>query len=270
MTERRSLHSPSNTRMPPRGRPLLPMLAAAMRPLRARIEALLRTHASVGDFLESPSSNSWPRHRKDPMLPRRSTAQPNPKGPAMPRTEGAGIERRTGDPSRFPATFRPARFARPDRPLRGAPGPRPGGLRHRLPGVRRGAPACGGAQGAGAGDRLHVAGPQALPARSPVVGPGPPRQRRSDVRRRGKAGAVPGDGVHPRRDAAAAARPGRPAGCFRDPATGPADRRGAVGRPRHRPDPPRHQAGQRAPRRRAIFGSRSPTSAWPGPPTTPA
>ena len=56
-------------------------------------------------------------------------------------------------------------------------------------------------QGAGAGDRRHVSGPQAVPARSPLVGPGSPRERGPDLRRRGATAAVPGHGVHPRRDA---------------------------------------------------------------------
>ena len=38
----------------------------------------------------------------------------------------------------------------------------------------------------------------------------------------------------------------------------------------HGLDPPRHQAGQHPARRRVSSGSRSPTSAWPAPPTTPA
>ena len=46
-------------------------------------------------------------------------------------------------------------------------------------------------------------------ARSSAAGPA--RERRAGLRGRGAAAAVPGDGVHPRRDAAAAARPHRPA-----------------------------------------------------------
>ena len=51
----------------------------------------------------------------------------------------------------------------------------------------------------------------------------------------------------------------------------PADRRGAGRRARHGPDSPRHQAGQHPDRgQRQPKQSRSPTSAWPARPTTPA
>ena len=126
-----------------------------------------------------------------------------------------------------------------------------GGLRHRLSGLRRRAAAGGRGQGAGPAAGRHVARPQAVPARGPVVGPGPARERRAGLRGRGAAAAVPGDGVHPRRDAPAAARPDRPARRAGGAADRPADRRGAGRRPRDRPDPPRHQAGQHPARRRA-------------------
>ena len=89
-------------------------------------------------------------------------------------------------------------------------------------------------------------------ARSSAAGAA--RERGAGLRGRRAAAAVPGDGVHPRRDAPAAARPDRPARRARGPADRPADRRGAGRRPRHRPDPPRHQAGQHPARRRARSG----------------
>ena len=105
-------------------------------------------------------------------------------------------------------------------------------------------------------------------ARSSAAGSA--RERGAGLRGRRAAAPLPGDGVHPRRDAPAETRPDRPARRARGAADRPADRRGAGRGPCVRPDPPRHQAGQHPARRRGAAGRRSPTSAWPGPPTTPA
>ena len=103
-----------------------------------------------------------------------------------------------------------------------------------------------------------------------VVGGHPPRERRRHLQRRGTTGPLPGDGVHRRRDLAAAAGPARSAGRAGGAAHRPADRRGAGGGARAGADPPRHQAGQYPAGKRHRAGSRSPTSGWPARPTTPA
>src|SRR5262249_28267763 len=104
------------------------------------------------------------------------------------------------------ATDDATRFARADRPLRAAPGPREGGVGDRLPGVGRGPPARGGAEGAAPGPCRHVTSAQAVLARGPLNRPGSPRERRPGVQRRGSAVAVPGDGVHSWGDPPATAR----------------------------------------------------------------
>ena len=106
-------------------------------------------------------------------------------------------------------------------------------------------PAAGrGHQGPRPAPGRHLPAPQALPARGPGGRPGAARERRADLRRRGAAAALPGDGVHRRADAAAAARRDRPARPGGGGAARPADRPGAGGRPRPGADPPRREAGQ--------------------------
>ena len=113
----------------------------------------------------SPPSSTWPRpgpRRHAGVRPGTGRADHAHRG----RTAGERGRRRPG----VPAAVHPARLARPDRALRGAAGPRPGRLRHRLPGVRRRAAARRRGQGAGPAAGRHLAGPQAVPARGPVVG----------------------------------------------------------------------------------------------------
>ncbi len=122
--------------------------------LRSRVEALLRAHDQPDSLLDHPA------------------VAPDGTGfestVAIEHEGGAGRRR---DTARVPCAGHPARFARPDRALRGAPGPRPGRLRHRLPGVRRGAAPRRRGEGAVPADGRHLAGPQdgscARPGRPP-------------------------------------------------------------------------------------------------------
>ncbi len=136
--------------------------------LRARVEALLRSH-------EPPAVSSA---RRRSGRPKRITTRPGPLPRARTRARSTRI--RTARPCRWmrerrlagvPRPAAPPGLARPDRALRGARGPRPGRLRHRLPGLRRDAAARGRGQGAGAADGRHLARPQAVPARGPVARP---------------------------------------------------------------------------------------------------
>ena len=196
--------------------------------LRARVEALLRAHDRPDSFLGTPGGRA---------------ARPGPRRhPGLRRGRRTRDGRRTtGGETDAPTTSRSAFLAPPTRP------DSLGRLGHyevlevlgqggfgivfrafddvlqRVVAVKVLAPQTG----------RHVAGPQAVPARGPVVRPGPPRERRAGLRGRRAAAAVPGDGVHPRRDAPAAARPDRPARRAGGAADRPADRRGAGRRPRH-------------------------------------
>ena len=116
----------------------------------------------------------------------------------------------------------------------------------------------------------HLAGAQALSARGPRLRRVRHEHVVADLRRRGAAASLPGHGVHPGPDLAAEARPDRPAGSAGRAPHRRADRPRPGRRPRAGADPPRHQAGQHPAGKRHRAESRSPTSAWPARPTTPA
>ena len=176
--------------------------------LRKRLEGLLAASERAGNFMARPAvASAEPANAATEIVDGEST--PHDVTPRWVHAFVRGAIRS----SFLSLSIDPARFARPHRALRGAASPRQGRLRHRLPGVRRRAAAGRRGQGDGPATGRHLAGPQAVPARGPHVGPGPARERRAGVRGRGAAAAVPGDGVHPRRDAPAAARPHRPARC---------------------------------------------------------
>ena len=101
--------------------------AGAMPALRDRVEALLRSHDPAGSFLGTPAAVVPDRTRGDDGI---RVLRPDAGPPAL---TGDEVRRRL----HVPRPVHPARFARPDRALRGARGPRPGRLRHRVPGVRR-------------------------------------------------------------------------------------------------------------------------------------
>src|SRR5262249_11012412 len=129
--------------------------------LRDRVEALLRAHGQPDSLLDAPAA-ALP----DPGLAAtRSHGAPGaePAGrPTRPRREGA----------RLPTVPRPAwptRLTRPDWALRGARGARPRRVRDGLAGVRRGAATCRGGEGTGLPASRHLAGPEAVPPRGPVV-----------------------------------------------------------------------------------------------------
>ena len=166
---------------------------------RARIESLLLSHDTAGSFLGSPAVT--------PPEPAR-VGNPGDRQRGDPRRR----RERGGRRPRFLAAFDQARFPRPHRTLRGSRSPRQGRLRHRVPRLRRDAPARGRDQGAGPADGRHLTRPQTVSARGPVVGQGSAREHRPGVRGRGATAAVPGDGVHPRRNPPATARSDRPFG----------------------------------------------------------
>ena len=237
--------------------------------MRQRVEALLHAHDKAGDFLERPAvaqiaggaASAAGRHYG--LDSRR--AGPN----RLPAPTEPGDERR-GRPARLPAAVHQARLARPAGALRSAGSARPRRLRHRPQGVRRDAAPRRRRQGHGPATGRHVPGPQTLPARGPRLRRRPPRERRRHLRRRGAADPLSGHGVHRRGNPPAEARPDRPAGRRGGGAHRPADRRGAGGGPRAGADPPRRQAEPTSCWRAASTASRSPTSAWPARPTTPA
>ena len=195
------------------------------------------------------SSTSRPSRRRQPDHGRHRRPD-RPRTPATPRRTG-GDDRTDDEPLGVPGPAHPARLARPDRALRGARGARPGRLRHRLPGLRRRAAARGRGQGAGPADWP----PRRRPASGSCARPG----RRPQVRHENVVQVyeveeqplpylvmefIPGETLQQRLDR-----------------TGPLDvpevlrigrqiAEGLAAAHATRPDPPRHQAGQRPARRR--------------------
>ena len=148
----------------PPGPPTWTRPAAATPPCGRGSRRCSAPHDRPDSFLDAPAVAARPGRGPDASVP--PDAGPG-DGPT--RTHG-GRGRRRRRRARLPRPARPARLARPARALRGAGGARPGRLRHRLPGVRRRAAARGRGQGAGPAAGRHLAGPQAVPARGPVVG----------------------------------------------------------------------------------------------------
>ncbi len=237
--------------------------------LRQRVEALLQAHDKAGDYLEQPAVEQMAADG-DPAQGATAALDTAIRPESVsPPTEPGDDEKDAPLDFLQPST-KPGSLGRLGH-LRGAGGARPRRLRHRAEGVRRAAAPRRRHQGPGPAAGRHLPGPQALPARGPRRRRRPPRERRRHPRRRGAADPLPGHGVHRRRDLAAdeldrigpldvaeVLRIGRQI----------AERPG--GGPRAGADPPRHQAGQHPAGKRRRAASRSPTSAWPAPPTTPA